>query len=69
MKTHLTILMTAAGAPQTPTLIRHLRENGEYPLRIVSLDMNPEAVGRFLSDAFHVIPPAGAEVTGLPISA
>lgn len=57
----VTILMTAAGAPQTPTLIRHLRANGDAPVRIVAMDMNPEAVGRFLADGFHVIPEAGAE--------
>lgn len=52
--------MTAAGAPQSPTLMRHLRGNADgVPLRLVSLDMNPEAAGRFFSDAFHVIPPAG----------
>jgi len=57
----ITILMTAAGAPQTPTLIRHLRANGDAPVRLVALDMNPEVAGRFLADAFHVIPEAGAE--------
>lgn len=57
----LTIMFTGAGAPQTPTLIRHLRDNGESPVRLVALDMNPEAVGRFMADAFYRIPPAGAE--------
>jgi len=61
MKSKLKILMTAAGAPQAPTLIRHLRGNGEREVEIISLDMNSEACGRFLSDAFFQIPPAGAE--------
>lgn len=56
------ILITAAGAPQSPTLIRQLRNNPDgTPVRIVSLDMNPEAVGRFLSDGFYRIPQAGSE--------
>ncbi|MEQ8663281.1 MAG: hypothetical protein RLW62_20900 [Gammaproteobacteria bacterium] len=56
-----TILITAAGAPQSPTLIRHLKDNADgVPVRIVALDMNPEAVGRFFADGFHVIPEAGA---------
>ena len=57
-----TILITAAGAPQSPTLIRHLKGNADGVLvRIVALDMNPEAVGRFFADGFHVIPEAGAD--------
>ena len=57
----LGIVLTAAGAPQTPTLIRHLRGNGETPVRLVGLDMDPGASGRFLCDSFHCIPAAGAE--------
>lgn len=53
------IAITAAGAPQSPTLIRHLKNNGERPVEIVALDMDPEASGRFLADRFHRIPPAG----------
>ena len=56
----ISIVITAAGAPQAATLIRHLRANGEYTVRIVALDMNSEVVGRFLADSFHRIPPAGA---------
>ncbi len=56
------IMLTAAGAPQTPTLIRHLRQNSdEMPVEIVALDMNPEAVGRFFADRFYPIPQAGGE--------
>ena len=56
----LSIMMTGAGAPQSPTLIRHLKNNGRFSIRIISLDMDPEACGRFLSDSFHQIPAAGA---------
>lgn len=55
----LTILMTAAGAPQSPTLIRNLRNNGEKSLRIVGMDMDGEVSGRFFADGFHQIPAAG----------
>ena len=57
----LKIMMTGAGAPQSPTLIRQLKGNGEYEIEIVSVDMDGEACGGFFSDAFHVIPPAGGE--------
>ncbi len=57
----ISIVITAAGAPQASTLIRHLRANGERPVRIVALDMNPEVVGRFLADSFRRIPPAGGD--------
>jgi carbamoyl-phosphate synthase large subunit len=61
MKNKLKIVITAAGAPQAPTLIRHLKGNGEREVEIVALDMNGEACGRFLADAFYRIPPAGTE--------
>jgi carbamoyl-phosphate synthase large subunit len=59
MGSGIKILMTGGGAPQAPTLIRHLRENGERPVTLVAMDMNPEACGRWMADKFHVIPPAG----------
>lgn len=61
MKSGIKILMTGGGAPQAPTLIRHLRENGERPVSIVAMDMNPEACGRWMADGFYQIPPAGTE--------
>jgi len=57
----LKILMTGGGAPQAPTLIRHLKENGEVKVHIVAMDMNGEASGRFLADTFYKIPSAGSE--------
>jgi carbamoyl-phosphate synthase large subunit len=53
----LTILVTACGAPGTVALLRALRENGEREVRLVGSDMRPDAVGRFLCDAFRVVPP------------
>ncbi|MDX6472323.1 MAG: hypothetical protein QOK22_1139, partial [Gaiellaceae bacterium] len=52
-----TILVTAAGAPGAAALFRGLRENGEREVRLVGVDMSERAIGRHLSDAFHLVPP------------
>jgi carbamoyl-phosphate synthase large subunit len=56
----VTVLVSASGAPGTAALLRALRENGEREVRLVGTDRSPQAVGRHLCDAFHVVP-AGAE--------
>jgi len=53
----LTILLTAAGVPGSPALIRALRENGEREVRLVGTDMSELAIGRHFCDAFHLVPP------------
>jgi carbamoyl-phosphate synthase large subunit len=55
-----TILVTASGAPGAARLLRGLRENGERDVRLVGVDMSERSIGRFLTDAFHVVP-AGAD--------
>jgi carbamoyl-phosphate synthase large subunit len=60
MKEKIKILVTAGGAPQAATLIRHLQNNGEREVSIVAVDMNEEVIGRFLADAFYTIPAAGS---------
>jgi carbamoyl-phosphate synthase large subunit len=55
----LTVLLTAAGVPGAPALVRALRENGEREIRVVGTDMSELAVGRHLCDAFHVTPGGG----------
>jgi carbamoyl-phosphate synthase large subunit len=52
-----TILLSASGSPGSARLIRALHENRERSVRIVGTDMNENAIGRFLCDAFHVVPP------------
>ena len=52
----LTVLLTAAGVPGAPALVRALRQNGERELRVVGTDMSELAAGRHLCDAFHVTP-------------
>lgn len=57
----INIMYTAAGAPQAATLIKHLKNNGEKPVRLIGLDMNKDVIGRFLSDDFEQIPKAGSD--------
>src|SRR5258706_13815833 len=52
-----TILVTAAGAPGAAALLRGLRENGEREVRLVGVDMSERAIGRHLTDTFHLVPP------------
>jgi carbamoyl-phosphate synthase large subunit len=56
----ITVLISASGAPGTAALLRALRENGERTIRLVGTDMSPQAIGRHLTDAFHVVP-AGSD--------
>lgn len=56
----LRILVTACGAPGTVALLRALRANGEREVVLVGCDMSDRAVGRFLCDAFHRIPPGSS---------
>jgi carbamoyl-phosphate synthase large subunit len=53
----ITVLVTASGAPGTAALLRALRTNGERGVRIVGVDMSPQAVGRQFCDRFYVVPP------------
>src|SRR4051794_11238771 len=53
----ITALVTASGAPGTAALLRALRTNGERGVRIVGVDMSPQAVGRQFADRFYVVPP------------
>jgi carbamoyl-phosphate synthase large subunit len=53
----ITVLLTAAGVPGAPALIRALRENGEREVQLVGTDMSELAIGRHFCDSFHVVPP------------
>ena len=53
----ITVLVTASGAPGTAALLRALRTNGERGVRIVGIDMSPQAIGRQFADRFYVVPP------------
>lgn len=52
-----TVLITGAGAPGIAGTIYSVRENPDKkPFRIISTDISANPVGRFLSDAFYVLP-------------
>lgn len=57
----ITVLMTGAGAPGAPSIIKCLRNNGERNIRIVGADMNEAAACRSLVDVFYQIPAAGSD--------
>ena len=57
----LNVLMTGAGAPGAPSIIKCLRKNGERSIRIVGVDMNEKSNGRRLVDVFYQVPPARDE--------
>ncbi len=54
---HLTVLMTGAGAPGASGIIRSLRSVEERSVRIVGVDMDPQAYGFALVDTKYTVPP------------
>lgn len=55
----LTVLISGCGAPGTSGTVYCLRHNpDDQPLRLVGVDMDENAYGRHLCDAFHVVPAA-----------
>jgi carbamoyl-phosphate synthase large subunit len=57
----LRVLLTATGAPGAARLIRALQDNGERELAVIGTDMSARSGGRFLCDAFHVVPPGSSD--------
>ncbi len=57
----LNVIVTAAGAPGAPGIIKSLRLNGERRIRVIGTDMNNEAVGLFMADKGYVVPPGGSD--------
>src|ERR1039458_6548966 len=62
----LVVLVTGAGAPGIRGTLYALRHNSDnVPVRIVAIDMNENAVGRYMVDAFYRVPSPGcAEYVG-----
>jgi carbamoyl-phosphate synthase large subunit len=54
----LRVLVSASGAPGCSTLIRMLKNVEERNIEVVAVDMDPEAIGRFLADRFYEVPGA-----------
>ena len=54
----VTILLTGAGAPGAPGIIKCFRKVSERKINIVGVDMNSNAAGRKLVDKFFTVPAA-----------
>ena len=54
----ITVIVTGAGSPGAPGVIKSLRENGERPIRVIGADASGEAVGFLLADAGYKVPMA-----------
>lgn len=52
------VLVTGIGAPGAPGIVKCLRKNNERNIYIVGVDMNENASGRRLADAFYKVPSA-----------
>lgn len=58
---NLTVLVTGAGAPGASGIVRSLRATDERDIRIVGVDMDPEAYGFALVDAGYTVPAGDSE--------
>jgi len=54
----LRILLTACGCPAASTLIQMFKSIRERQVTVIGADMDSQAIGRFLCEGFHVVPPA-----------
>jgi carbamoyl-phosphate synthase large subunit len=57
----LKIVVTACGCPGASTLIRMLKNNGERDIEIIGVDMDNQAIGRFLTERFYQVPAGHTE--------
>ncbi|KIH96603.1 carbamoylphosphate synthase [Streptomonospora alba] len=53
-----TVVVTTAGAPQTPGIIQDLQRQG---YRVVATDIDPTAPGLYLADRCHLVPPGASD--------
>ena len=58
MKQTVSVLVTGAGSPGAPGVIRSLRKADDRRVRIVGADMDPDSSGFALVDAWRVVPRA-----------
>ena len=54
----ITVLITGCGAPGAYGIIKCLRNNGERDIRIIGVDMNPNAGAKDMVDVFYTVPAA-----------
>ncbi len=50
-----TILLTGVGAPGTAGTLYALRNNGEQKVRIIGVDTDKDAIGKYLIDKFYTV--------------
>jgi carbamoyl-phosphate synthase large subunit len=55
------VLLTAVGSPGNARLIAALKQNGEREVQVIGTDMSARSGGRFLCDAFGVVPPGASD--------
>ena len=55
------VLVTAVGTPGAATFLRMLKNNTEREVELVGIDMDHEAVGRFMVESFYTVPPGDSE--------
>jgi len=58
---NLRVLVTAAGSPGAPAILKSLMRNSERSIKIFGVDMNPNAVGFAMVDGSCVVPPGRAK--------
>lgn len=54
----INILVTSAGGMTAISVIKALKKQKKYSVKIVAVDMNPHSAGFYLSDCCYLIPPA-----------
>ena len=54
----ITVLLTAAGSPSSPGLIKCLKNNGERIVKVVGTDMKTDATIGQMADIVRLVPPA-----------
>ncbi|WP_457642396.1 ATP-grasp domain-containing protein, partial [Persephonella sp.] len=56
-----TIILDGSGTATAISVIKGLRKQNKYKVKIVAIDMDEMNAGRFLADKFYVVPPASDE--------
>ncbi len=52
----VTVLVSSAGSTNGANIIKALRDQQEYQVKIIAIDSNPNAAGLYLADRYSVVP-------------